>query len=83
MAKMDGYDLLMIDTSSGNLCGRLRSAPSGRRDPDADEREPGRHARPVCPARFGRGAAINYREMIDTVRFDRKRAGLPVQQWHV
>jgi hypothetical protein len=26
---------------------------------------------------------INYREMIETVRFDRRRAGLPVQRWHV
>ena len=36
-------------------------------------------------APFGSAAAprINYREMIDTVRFDRKRAGLPVQRWHV
>ena len=35
------------------------------------------------PAGSAAAPKINYREMIDTVRFDRKRAGLPVQRWHV
>jgi len=37
MARMDGYDLLIIDTSSGNLSDVYRGPSSGRPDPDADE----------------------------------------------
>jgi cellulose biosynthesis protein BcsQ len=69
MARLDGYDLLVIDTSSGNLVDVYEAHLL------AD----------VLFAPVGSKAApkINYREMIETVRFDRQRAGLPVQRWHV
>jgi cellulose biosynthesis protein BcsQ len=83
MAAMDGYDLMIIDTSSGNLSDVYEAhlladiilTPMNESPADMH----GLFSRP------GELAAprINYREMIDTVRFDRRRAGLPVQRWHV
>ena len=83
MAAMDGYDLLIIDTSSGNLSDVYEAhlladiilTPMNESPADMH----GLFARPGEPA----APRINYREMIDTVRFDRRRAGLPVQRWHV
>jgi cellulose biosynthesis protein BcsQ len=80
---MDGYDLMIIDTSSGNLSdvyeahllADLVLTPMNESPADMH----GLFARPGQPA----APRINYREMIDTVRFDRRRAGLAVQRWHV
>jgi cellulose biosynthesis protein BcsQ len=83
MAKMDGYDLMIIDTSSGNLADVYEAhlladvilTPMNESPADM-------HG---LFATVGSAAAprINYREMIETVRFDRKRSGLPMQRWHV
>ncbi len=83
MAAMDGYDLMVIDTSSGNLADVYEAhlladiilTPMNESPADM-------HG---LFAKLGTQAAprINYREMIDTVRFDRRRAGLPEQHWHV
>ncbi len=83
MARMDGYDLLIIDTSSGNLADVYEAhlladvilTPMNESPADM-------HG---LFATVGSQAAprINYREMIETVRFDRRRAGLPEQRWHV
>ena len=83
MAAMDGYDLMIIDTSSGNLAdvyeahllADLILTPMNESPADLH----GLFAKAGTPA----APRINYREMIDTVRFDRRRAGLPVQRWHV
>ncbi len=83
MARMDGYDLLIIDTSSGNLSdvyeahllADLILTPMNESPADMH----GLFAPIGAPA----APLINYRDMIDTVRFDRRRAGLPVQRWHV
>jgi cellulose biosynthesis protein BcsQ len=83
MAAMDGYDLMIIDTSSGNLTdvyeahllADLILTPMNESPADLH----GLFTKAGQPA----APRINYREMIDTVRFDRRRAGLPVQRWHV
>lgn len=83
LARMDGYDLLVIDTSSGNqtdvyeahLLADVIVTPMNESPADLHGlfTPPGAQAAPQ----------INYRDLIDTVRFDRKRAQLPVQRWHV
>lgn len=83
MARMDGYDLLIIDTSSGNLADVYEAhlladvilTPMNESPADLH----GLFAAPGQPS----APKINYREMIDTVRFDRRRAGLPPHRWHV
>ena len=83
LAAMDGYDLMIIDTSSGNLSdvyeahllADLILTPMNESPADLH----GLFTKAGAPA----APRINYREMIDTVRFDRRRAGLAVQRWHV
>ncbi len=83
LAAMDGYDLMIIDTSSGNLSdvyeahllADLIMTPMNESPADMH----GLFTKAGAPA----APRINYREMMDTVRFDRRRAGLPVQRWHV
>ena len=83
LAAMDGYDLMIIDTSSGNLSdvyeahllADLILTPMNESPADMH----GLFTKAGAPA----APRINYREMIDTVRFDRRRAGLAVQRWHV
>lgn len=83
LARMDGYDLMIIDTSSGNLAdvyeahllADLILTPMNESPADLH----GLFTKAGQPA----APRINYREMMDTVRFDRRRAGLPVQRWHV
>lgn len=83
LARMDGYDLMIIDTSSGNLADVYEAhlladtilTPMNESPADMH----GLFATVGSPA----APRINYREMIDTVRFDRRRAGLPEQRWHV
>jgi cellulose biosynthesis protein BcsQ len=61
LAAADGYDLLLIDTSSGN---------------HDDIYEAHLLADIIL-------TPMNYRDFIDSVRFDRMRAGLTPQTWHV
>jgi cellulose biosynthesis protein BcsQ len=83
LARMDGYDLMVIDTSSGNLSDVYEAhlmadvilTPMNESPADMH----GLFARPGQPA----APRVNYRDMIDTVRFDRRRAGLARQRWHV
>jgi chromosome partitioning protein len=83
MARMDGYDLLIIDTSSGNLADVYEAhlladvilTPMNESPADMH----GLFAVPGSPA----APRINYRDMVETVRFDRSRAGMPMQRWHV
>lgn len=83
MARLDGYDLLVIDTSSGNVADVYEahlladSILTPMNESPADLH--GLFTPPGAP----QAPKINYREMIDTVRFDRRRAGLPAQRWHV
>jgi cellulose biosynthesis protein BcsQ len=83
LARLDGYDLLIIDTSSGNhedlyeahLVADVIVTPMNESPADL-------HGL-FTPAGAKLAPKINYRELVETVRFDRRRAGLPEQQWHV
>ncbi len=83
MAKMDGYDLLIIDTSSGNLADVYEAHLLADVILTPMNESPADMHGLFAPVGSAAAPRINYREMIDTVRFDRKRAGLPVQRWHV
>lgn len=83
MAKMDGYDLLIIDTSSGNLSDVYEAHLLADLILTPMNESPADMHGLFAPVGSPAAPLINYRDMIDTVRFDRKRAGLPVQRWHV
>ncbi len=83
MAKMDGYDLLIIDTSSGNLADVYEAHLLADVILTPMNESPADMHGLFAPLGSAAAPKINYREMIETVRFDRKRAGLPVQRWHV
>jgi len=83
MARMDGYDLMIIDTSSGNLADVYEAHLLADVILTPMNESPADMHGLFAPVGSAAAPRINYREMIDTVRFDRKRAGLPVQQWHV
>jgi cellulose biosynthesis protein BcsQ len=83
LAKLDGYDLLVIDTSSGHhqdlyeahLLADVVLTPMNESPADL-------HG--LFTASGKRNAPTsNYRDLIETCRFDRRRARLPAQQWHV
>lgn len=83
LAKLDGYDLLVIDTSSGHhqdlyeahLLADVVLTPMNESPADL-------HG--LFTASGQRNAPkSNYRDLIETCRFDRRRARLPHQQWHV
>ncbi|MEZ5937167.1 MAG: division plane positioning ATPase MipZ [Hyphomonadaceae bacterium] len=83
LARMDGYELLIIDTSSGHhddlyeahLLADVILTPMNESPADLHGlfTPPGARAAP----------RTNYRDMIDTARFDRRRSGRPEPQWHV
>ncbi|MBI1359134.1 MAG: AAA family ATPase [Alphaproteobacteria bacterium] len=83
MARMDGYDLLIIDTSSGaqtdiyeaHLLADVIITPMNESPADV-------HGL-FTPPKAQSAPQNNYRDLIDTVRFDRMRARMPVQRWHV
>jgi cellulose biosynthesis protein BcsQ len=83
MAKMDGYDLLIIDTSSGNLADVYEAHLLADVILTPMNESPADMHGLFAPVGSAAAPRINYREMIETVRFDRRRAGLPVQRWHV
>jgi len=83
LAKLDGYDLLLIDTSSGHhqdlyeahLLADIVVTPMNESPADL-------HG--LFTPSGGRNAPkSNYRDLIETCQFDRRRARLPDQQWHV
>lgn len=83
MARMDGYDLMVIDTSSGNLADVYEAHLLADVILTPMNESPADMHGLFAPVGSAAAPRINYREMIDTVRFDRRRAGLPVQRWHV
>ncbi len=83
MARMDGYDLMIIDTSSGNLAEDAEAHLLADVILTPMNESPSDMHGLFAPVGSAAAPRINYREMIETVRFDRKRAGLPVQRWHV
>lgn len=83
MAKMDGYDLLIIDTSSGNLADVYEAHLLADVILTPMNESPADLHGLFAPLGSPSAPKINYREMIDTVRFDRRRAGKPEQRWHV
>ena len=83
MARMDGYDLLIIDTSSGNLADVYEAHLLADAILTPMNESPADMHGLFAPVGSPAAPKINYREMIETVRFDRCRAGLPIQRWHV
>ena len=83
MARMDGYDLLIIDTSSGNLADVYDAHLLADVILTPMNESPADLHGLFAPVGSKAAPRINYREMIETVRFDRQRAGLPMQRWHV
>lgn len=83
MARLDGYDLLVIDTSSGNLVDVYEAHLLADVILTPMNESPADMHGLFAPVGSKAAPKINYREMIETVRFDRQRAGLPVQRWHV
>ncbi len=83
MARMDGYDMLIIDTSSGNLADVYEAHLLADVILTPMNESPADMHGLFAPAGSTAAPKVNYREMIETVRFDRRRAGLPVQRWHV
>jgi cellulose biosynthesis protein BcsQ len=75
MAKMDGYDLLVIDTSSGSLADVYEAHLLADVILTPMNESPADMHGLFAPLGSAAAPRINYREMIDTVRFDRKRAG--------
>jgi chromosome partitioning protein len=83
MARLDGYDLLIIDTSSGNLADVYEAHLLADVILTPMNESPADMHGLFAPIGSPAAPKINYREMIETVRFDRRRAGLPMQRWHV
>ena len=83
MARLDGYDLLVIDTSSGNLADVYEAHLLADVILTPMNESPADMHGLFAPVGSLAAPRINYREMIETVRFDRRRAGLPMQRWHV
>jgi cellulose biosynthesis protein BcsQ len=83
MARMDGYDLLVIDTSSGNLADVYEAHLLADVILTPMNESPADLHGLFAPIGSKAAPRINYRDMIETVRFDRQRAGLPMQRWHV
>jgi cellulose biosynthesis protein BcsQ len=83
MARMDDYDLMIIDTSSGNLADVYEAHLLADVILTPMNESPADMHGLFAPIGSAAAPRINYREMIETVRFDRKRAGLPVQRWCV
>jgi cellulose biosynthesis protein BcsQ len=83
MARMDGYDLLIIDTSSGNLADVYEAHLLADIILTPMNESPADMHGLFAPVGTLAAPKVNYREMIETVRFDRRRAGMPAQHWHV
>jgi chromosome partitioning protein len=83
MARMDGYDLLIVDTSSGNLADVYEAHLLADVILTPMNESPADMHGLFAPVGSLAAPRVNYRDMIETVRFDRRRAGLPVQRWHV
>lgn len=83
MAALDGYDLMIIDTSSGNLSDVYEAHLLADLILTPMNESPADMHGLFAPIGSPAAPRINYRDMIDTVRFDRRRAGLPVQRWQV
>lgn len=83
MARMDGYDLLIIDTSSGNLADVYEAHLLADVILTPMNESPADMHGLFAPVGSMAAPKVNYREMIETVRFDRRRARLPMQHWHI
>lgn len=83
MARLDGYDLLVIDTSSGHqtdlyeahLLADVIMTPMNESPADV-------HSLFAAPKTLF-APTVNYRAFIDAVRFDRRRSGRKTQRWVV
>ncbi len=83
MARIDGYDLMIIDTSSGHqkdiydahLIADVILTPMNESPADM-------HAL-FTPSGAPMAPRNNYRDLVDAARFDRARAGKPKQRWSI
>jgi chromosome partitioning protein len=83
MARLDGYDLLVIDTSSGDRTDLYEAHLLADTIITPMNESPADLHGLFTPGGAPQAPVINYRDFIETVRFDRRRAGLPKQKWHI
>jgi chromosome partitioning protein len=83
MAKLDGYDLMVIDTSSGDRADLFEAHLLADTIITPMNESPADLHGLFTPGGAPQAPVINYRDFIETVRFDRRRAGLPKQKWHI
>jgi cellulose biosynthesis protein BcsQ len=83
LARMDGYDLLIIDTSSGNQTDVYEAHLLADAILTPMNESPADLHGLFTPPKAQSAPQINYRDLIDTVRFDRRRARMSAQRWHV
>lgn len=83
LARLDGYDLLIIDTSSGSQTDVYEAHLLADTILTPLNESPADLHSLFTPPRAPSAPQINYRDLIDTVRFDRLRARMPAQRWHV
>jgi chromosome partitioning protein len=83
MARLDGYDLLVVDISSGDQADLYEAHLLADTIITPMNESPADLHGLFAPGGVPQAPVINYRDFIETVRFDRRRAGLPRQQWHI
>ncbi len=83
MARIDGYDVLVIDTSSGHTTDLFEAHLLADVIVTPMNESPADLHSLFAPPRAAMSPLVNYRAFIDAVRFDRRRCGLPKQRWVV
>lgn len=83
MAGMDGYDLLIIDTSSGDKTDLHEAHLLADTVITPMNESPADLHGLFTPGGAPQAPVINYRDFIESIHMDRRRAGLPKQKWHV
>jgi len=83
MARLDGYDLMIVDTSSGDRADLYEAHVLADTIITPMNESPADLHGLFTPGGGAQAPVINYRDFIETVRFDRRRAGLPKQKWHI
>ncbi len=83
MARLDGYDLLVIDSSSGDRQDLYEAHLLADTIITPMNESPADLHGLFTPGGAPQAPVINYRDFIETVRFDRRRAGMPKQKWHI
>jgi cellulose biosynthesis protein BcsQ len=83
MVQMDGYDLLVIDSSSGDRTDIYEAHLFSDAVVTPMNESPADLHALFTPPGDPSAPKINYQELLDTVRFDRKRAKMAPQRWMI